>query len=232
MVFTASRAKAQSTIPDLAPADLPRQQRRHINRALHKLIQRDCCSICGNPLPHNSRTAYGLDAQSRAVVAGQCCFDRIAVTYGFGLYSKRKYDFLTPAGSDAPELTNEQAVNAVALYQKASLRLMSESTALSGTGASTASPDLYSPSTLGKLMTVFGSRNTQNAHTACASRSLVNSTNCRNYSRNPCGSSWCGRFNPAIGLELWCSSPAIRFCRCLSMEPPRKPSRTRCLKSR
>jgi hypothetical protein len=44
--------------PDqLAPSWLPRQQRRHVDRQLRRLLRRDVCSICGNTFKHNSRTA-------------------------------------------------------------------------------------------------------------------------------------------------------------------------------
>jgi hypothetical protein len=105
----------------LAPAELPRQRRRHIDRALHRLAQRDDCSICGSPLPHNSRTAAGLDAGGNAVVAGECCFSKVAVAFASGLYIKQRYDFFdsTSAKSDAPPPTNEQISEAIAAYQKA-----------------------------------------------------------------------------------------------------------------
>jgi len=47
----------------LAPSWLPRQQRRRINRQLHRLLQRDVCSVCGSLFKHNSRTTSGLDTQ-------------------------------------------------------------------------------------------------------------------------------------------------------------------------
>jgi hypothetical protein len=118
MNATSSR-KAQSHVPDLAPSDLPRQRRRHINRALHKLIERGVYSICNCPPQHNTRTAYGLDAHGRVMVAGECCLDRLAVIFGLGFFSKRKYDFLTPAESDAPQSTNEKIAEGIAFYQKA-----------------------------------------------------------------------------------------------------------------
>jgi hypothetical protein len=105
----------------LTPSWLPRRERRRINRTLHKLLQHDVCSVCGRALPHNSRTAYGLDSNGNVAVAGQCCLDRVALAFGQGFYSKRHYDFLTArnATSHAPEPTNEQIAGAIALYQKA-----------------------------------------------------------------------------------------------------------------
>jgi hypothetical protein len=106
--------------PDLAPPWLPRQRRRHINRALHKLFQRNACSVCGSPFKHNSRTASGLDAHGTVVLTGECCLDWVARIFGFGFYSARQYDFLVPA-RPAPagaELTPEQIAEGIALYQK------------------------------------------------------------------------------------------------------------------
>ena len=71
----------------LAPSWLPRQQRRRINRQLHRLLQRDVCSVCGDPLKHNSQTTSGLDAQGNVVVAGKCCASQVAIVFGLGLYS-------------------------------------------------------------------------------------------------------------------------------------------------
>ena len=39
----------------LAPSWLPRQQRRHIDRQLRRLMRPGTCSICGSPFRHNSR---------------------------------------------------------------------------------------------------------------------------------------------------------------------------------
>jgi hypothetical protein len=107
--------------PDqLAPSWLPRQRRRHVNRALQKLFRRDTCSLCGSPFRHNSGTASGLDAQGNVALAGECCFDRLAEVFGMGFYSDRHYDFLMPRGSEAPsEAPPEKIVEAFAAYTKA-----------------------------------------------------------------------------------------------------------------
>jgi hypothetical protein len=104
----------------LAPSWLPRQQRRHVNRQLHKLLRHGTCSICGRPLNHHSRTTSGLDAQGNVVVAGECCRSRVAEVFGLGLYSDRQYDFMSPRKPESNvQPTNEQIVAAIAAYQEA-----------------------------------------------------------------------------------------------------------------
>src|SRR5262245_16450898 len=111
-----------SRAPDqLAPPWLPRQQRRHVERALRKLHRRGVCSVCGGAFRHNSPTASGFDAHGTVAVAGECCFDRLAQTFGIALYSNRQYDFLSPrspASDGPPELPPERIVEAVAAYTK------------------------------------------------------------------------------------------------------------------
>jgi hypothetical protein len=102
----------------LAPSWLPRQQRRHVDRALQKLLRRGVCSICGGTLRHNSPTASGFDAHGTVAVAGECCFDRLAQVFGFGLYSDRQYDFLGASGGGS-ELPPERIVEAFAAHAKA-----------------------------------------------------------------------------------------------------------------
>src|SRR6478672_10270904 len=100
----------------LAPAWLPRQQRRYIDSQLRKLIHRNACSACGGPFKHNSCTAGGLDAQGDVALAGECCLGRVAVTFVKGMYSDRKYDFLLPAGtrpSTDTEPTNAEIADAI-----------------------------------------------------------------------------------------------------------------------
>jgi len=104
----------------LAPSWLPRQQRRHVNRQLHKLLRHGTCSICGRPLNHHSRTTSGLDAQGNVVVAGECCRSRVAEVFGLGLYSDRQYDFMSPRKPESNvQPTNDQIIDAIATYQKA-----------------------------------------------------------------------------------------------------------------
>ena len=92
---------------------LTRQQRRHIERQLRKLLRRNVCSICGSPFRHNSRTAGGLDTHGNVVLAGECCIGRVAEIFVMGLYSDRQYDFLPPRSSDEPG-----AADAIATYQE------------------------------------------------------------------------------------------------------------------
>jgi hypothetical protein len=104
---------------ELAPSWLPRQQRRHVNRELHKLLRRGTCSICDRPLKHNSRTLSGLDAGGGVVVAGECCMSRVVEVFGLGLYSDRPYDFLRPCDpkpNSEPSL--ERIVAAIAARQE------------------------------------------------------------------------------------------------------------------
>src|SRR5262249_27497691 len=104
--------------PDqFAPSWLPRQQRRHVDRALRKLLHRGVCSLCGGSFKHNSPTASGFDAQGIVAVAGECCFDRLTQVFGIGLYSDRQYDFLSP-DDRGPELPPERIVEAFAAYSK------------------------------------------------------------------------------------------------------------------
>ena len=85
-----------SRAPDqLAPSWLPRQQRRRIDRELHKLLRRDVCSICGSTFKHNSRTASGFDAHGNVAVAGECCIDRVVEI--FGLESRTRVSHADPA---------------------------------------------------------------------------------------------------------------------------------------
>jgi hypothetical protein len=107
--------------PELAPSSLPRQQRRRVNRQLHKLLQSGLSSVCGRPLEHNTRTTSGLDRHSNAILAGECCFDRVTELFtqifGLGFFSERKYDFLQ--ANPNSRATAEQATTAIAAYQKA-----------------------------------------------------------------------------------------------------------------
>jgi hypothetical protein len=104
----------------LAPPWLPRSHRRHIDRALRKLIRLGVCSVCGSPFRHNSRTASGLDAHGSVTVAGECCLDRVVLTFGLGHYSDRQYDFMNaPRRSKSDILpTNAQILDAIAACQK------------------------------------------------------------------------------------------------------------------
>jgi hypothetical protein len=103
---------------DLAPSWLSRPQRRRVDRELQKLLSEDTCSVCGSRLRHNSRTASGFDGHGNVVVAGECCISAVVVPFGFGLYIDRQYDFLSPRKSSVVEPTGEQALDAIAAYQK------------------------------------------------------------------------------------------------------------------
>jgi hypothetical protein len=98
----------ETEIQSLAPPWLPRQQRRHLDRVLNKLVEREVCSICGSDWKQNSRTAYGLDAQNRVVVAGECCLDQVTVPFGYGFFSeRRRYDFLDQPRTHRPEPSDD-----------------------------------------------------------------------------------------------------------------------------
>ena len=113
-------ANPRNSIPELAPSWLPRQQRRRIDRELHKLLHRGTCSICSSPLKHNSRTASGLDANGNVVVAGECCISQVVKPFGLGFYSGRKYDFLQLGDAKSnTQPTSKQIADAITLYQKA-----------------------------------------------------------------------------------------------------------------
>jgi len=99
-----------------APSWLPRQQRRRIDRQLRELHRRGVCSLCGGSFKHNSHTATGFDAHGTVAVACECCIERLAEIFAMGLYSDRKYDFLSPSGS---EVSPEQIADAVAACTKA-----------------------------------------------------------------------------------------------------------------
>jgi hypothetical protein len=70
-------------IPELAPSRLPRQQRRHVDRALRKFMQRDRCSICGSPFQCNS--FGGFDTQGNVALVGECCINRVPTVFSLGL---------------------------------------------------------------------------------------------------------------------------------------------------
>jgi hypothetical protein len=97
-----------------------RRQRRHFERQLPELFQRDDCSICGNDFRHNSSTTGGLDSQGNVVLACEDCANRVATIFTKGFYSKRQYDFLQQGtGSSGPraDLTAEQIDTAIGLYK-------------------------------------------------------------------------------------------------------------------
>jgi hypothetical protein len=108
--------------PDqLAPSWLPRQQRRWVDAQLRKLVRPGVCSLCGSPFKHNSRTAGGLNVQGNVVLAGECCAGQVAAVFVRGLYSDRKYDFLSPSSTERStntKPTNEQIVNPITSYQE------------------------------------------------------------------------------------------------------------------
>ena len=68
----------------LAPSWLPRQRRRHVDRALRKLMRRETCSVCGTPFEPNTSTAAGFDARGNAAVAGECCVGKLTEIFGLG----------------------------------------------------------------------------------------------------------------------------------------------------
>jgi hypothetical protein len=95
---------------------LTRQQRRHIERQLRKLLRRNACSICGSPFRHNTQTAGGLDARGTVVLAGACCTGKVAATFTMGFYSDHQIDF--PCSSGKPNVKpTARIADAIALYQ-------------------------------------------------------------------------------------------------------------------
>ena len=89
-----------SRAPDpLAPPWLPRQQRRHVDRALRKLIHRNACSVCGVPFEPNTGTATGFDASGAVALVGECCTGKLTEIFGLG------FDFPLPT-SAARELAD------------------------------------------------------------------------------------------------------------------------------
>ena len=89
----------------LAPPWLPRQQRRHVGRALFKLSLREACSICGRALRADEPTAGGFDANGSVAVAGECCTDRLAQIFTIGVGFELPHDVADVArcgGVDRP----------------------------------------------------------------------------------------------------------------------------------
>jgi hypothetical protein len=64
---------------------LSRQQRRHIDRQLPKLVRHGVCSFCGSPFRPGSSKAAGFDAHGKDVLAGECCVNQIDKIFGLGL---------------------------------------------------------------------------------------------------------------------------------------------------
>jgi len=78
---------------------LPRQQRRHIDRALRKLIHRNACSLCGQPFQPGTATAPGFDASGTVALAGECCVDKLTEIWsGICGWSRP----MSPAARDPP----------------------------------------------------------------------------------------------------------------------------------
>jgi len=71
--------------PDsLAPPWLPRQQRRHVDRAMRKLIRRNACSVCGAPFGPSTGTAAGFDVRGSVALVGECCAGKLTEIFGQG----------------------------------------------------------------------------------------------------------------------------------------------------
>jgi hypothetical protein len=70
-----------------------RQQRRHIDREMKRLAEKDLCSLCNQHFPHNSRTFFGL-CRGRMALACERCADNIEEVYAAGIVAARNYDFL------------------------------------------------------------------------------------------------------------------------------------------
>jgi hypothetical protein len=108
----ANSTDRQAPRPELAPSWLSRAQRRYVDRTLRKLIRRNVCSLCGGAFKHNTRTATGFDVQGDVAVACENCIDHLAEIFALGLYSDRKYDFLSPSGSEVPPERIAEALEA------------------------------------------------------------------------------------------------------------------------
>jgi hypothetical protein len=96
-----------------------RQQRRHVERELVKLIETDGdnCSICRTPFQHNSRTYGGISANGSVAVVADCCLGKINQLYTSGVYLARNYKL--PRAKTASCLSAEDIEKNVALLQKA-----------------------------------------------------------------------------------------------------------------
>jgi hypothetical protein len=86
-----------------------RASRRHIERRLRKLYHTDNCSICGSPFRHNTQTVGGIDTQGTTVLAGECCFGKVAVIFTKGVYSDHQFDF-PQLGEPNAEPANEAEI--------------------------------------------------------------------------------------------------------------------------
>jgi hypothetical protein len=98
-----------------------RQQWRHFERRLRKLITPGTCSLCGSELEHNCETYGGFDWDGEVALAAECCVDRLAEIHTLGLFSARRYDFLMRAseGPATKPVPNEQRIDAIAAHRKA-----------------------------------------------------------------------------------------------------------------
>jgi hypothetical protein len=72
-----------------APSRLPRQRRRHVDRALRKLVARNACLLCGSPFQPGTGTASGFDASGAVALAGQCCVSELTEIFGMGAAGRR-----------------------------------------------------------------------------------------------------------------------------------------------
>jgi len=92
------------------PDKLSRQQRRHIERELRKLIRHNVCSICGSSFKHNTCTASGLDAQGNVTLAGECCIEKVTESFGLGFVvgtdDKQLANIVRRSGVDCPLQAN------------------------------------------------------------------------------------------------------------------------------
>jgi hypothetical protein len=117
----------ENEIQSLAPPGLPQQQRRHLDRILNKLVDREACSVCDRAYPDNSRLAYGLDHVGGVVMVGDCCIDQVTIVLGHGFFSERRYGTPRDTSRDTSHASKPahgsnawaQIDEAIALRQKA-----------------------------------------------------------------------------------------------------------------
>jgi hypothetical protein len=65
---------------------------RVTDRFIRELIEADGdhCSICRSPLPHNSKTYYGVTRGRVVAITGGCCMSRLERIHAQGYYAATK----------------------------------------------------------------------------------------------------------------------------------------------
>jgi hypothetical protein len=90
---------------------------KKFEREIERLAEKDTCSMCDKPFPHNSTTFMGETVAGKAALVGNCCMSKLVKTRGVGLYVKRPYEGLLQ-GPIGETYTLEQAAKAVVTNQK------------------------------------------------------------------------------------------------------------------